>query len=62
MTTQMRFLLFLGALPVSAAVEAETGVRMNLVDEMVWGRRSAKSQSGKRHMARPRSDVPHRSR
>jgi Cu-Zn family superoxide dismutase len=30
---QMRFLLFLGALSVSAAAQADTGVLMNLVDE-----------------------------
>jgi Cu-Zn family superoxide dismutase len=30
---QIRFLLFLGALSVSAAAQADTGVLMNLVDE-----------------------------
>jgi hypothetical protein len=33
MKKQIRFLLFLGALSVSAAAQAETGVNMSLVDE-----------------------------
>jgi hypothetical protein len=33
MKKQIPFLLFLGALSVSAAAQADTGVRMNLVDE-----------------------------
>jgi hypothetical protein len=32
MKKEIRFLLFLGALSVSAAAQADTGVRMNLVD------------------------------
>ena len=33
MKKQIPFLFFLGALSVSAAAQADTGVRMNLVDE-----------------------------
>jgi len=33
MKKQIQFLLFLGALSVSAAAQADTGVTMNLVDE-----------------------------
>ena len=62
MKKEIRFFLFLGALSVSAAAQADTGVPMNLVDENGVGRRLAKSPSVKRDTAScsaPQSPVSH---
>ena len=58
MKKEIRFLLFLGALSVSAAAQADTGVLMNLVDENGVGKEIGQVTISETAFGQPRVQIP----